>query len=260
VADHAPNAGTPQMGRNSPPRTPISRRTENLAPSQRTRSRTAMRNLLRDHPDDWYAIAEIRENLPVALRGELKHFTTNATQMLRRMLGAGEVERRDTTREDHVARGLDPRVGHLWRYREADEARDVVEGYETDQAAFQGDNPYREEGLMPIPAQTIEEARAVYDALMRGGMVPDPDATTAEPMDLMDAWDDVTAAYSAAEGDEFWVVFDGGPGPVGGRFVEVEDGHGNSVRTKAEWKQRGNGMWELGPFVDSVAFPGAPLP
>lgn len=40
------------------------------------------------------------------------------------------------------------------------------------------------------------------------------------------------------------IVFDGPPGPVCGRFVEVEDmeGHGLSV---GEWKDRGDGTWAL---------------
>lgn len=40
------------------------------------------------------------------------------------------------------------------------------------------------------------------------------------------------------------VVFDGPPGPESGRFVEVEDDSGKSVRL-GEWHQRGDGYWVL---------------
>ena len=111
-----------------------------------------------------------------------------------------------------------------------------------------------------MAAQTIEEARAVYDALLREGAVKGSVRTVGHAYALMDAWDDVIAAFAAARGDEFWILFEGGPGPVGGTFVEVEDDRGNSIGTKAEWKERPNGMWTLGPFLDSLATAKAPLP
>lgn len=40
------------------------------------------------------------------------------------------------------------------------------------------------------------------------------------------------------------IVFDGPPGPKGGRFVEVESPTGMSVRVGA-WLQRGDGYWAL---------------
>jgi hypothetical protein len=40
------------------------------------------------------------------------------------------------------------------------------------------------------------------------------------------------------------IVFDGPPGPESGRFVEVEDEGGHSIRV-GEWIQRGNGFWAL---------------
>lgn len=39
------------------------------------------------------------------------------------------------------------------------------------------------------------------------------------------------------------IVFDGPPGPEGGRFVEVESSSGRSIRA-GEWKQRGK-FWVL---------------
>lgn len=40
------------------------------------------------------------------------------------------------------------------------------------------------------------------------------------------------------------IVFDGPPGPVCGRFVEVEDNAGRSV-TFGHWLQRSDGYWVL---------------
>ena len=43
---------------------------------------------------------------------------------------------------------------------------------------------------------------------------------------------------------EFNVVFDGPPGPEGGRFVEVEDLNGHSFRAGV-WEKREDGLWQL---------------
>ena len=40
------------------------------------------------------------------------------------------------------------------------------------------------------------------------------------------------------------IVFDGPPGPVPGRFVEVENDQGASIRV-GEWIDRGDGYWAL---------------
>jgi len=40
------------------------------------------------------------------------------------------------------------------------------------------------------------------------------------------------------------IIFDGPPGPEAGRFVEVEDDDGNSIRV-GEWCERTNGLWAL---------------
>lgn len=45
-------------------------------------------------------------------------------------------------------------------------------------------------------------------------------------------------------GEFFDVVFDDGPGPEGGRFVEVEDPEGRST-TVGEWVKRADGYWAL---------------
>ena len=40
------------------------------------------------------------------------------------------------------------------------------------------------------------------------------------------------------------IVFDGPPGPEGGRFVEVENAQGRSFRL-GEWVKRADGYWAL---------------
>ena len=40
------------------------------------------------------------------------------------------------------------------------------------------------------------------------------------------------------------IVFDGPPSPEPGRFVEVEDANGNSIRV-GEWMERDDGAWVL---------------
>ena len=40
------------------------------------------------------------------------------------------------------------------------------------------------------------------------------------------------------------IVFDGPPGPESGRFVEVEDANGRSIRL-GEWVARPDGYWAL---------------
>ncbi len=40
------------------------------------------------------------------------------------------------------------------------------------------------------------------------------------------------------------IVFDGPPGPTAGRFVEVEDGQGKSIKC-GTWVQRADGYWVL---------------
>ena len=40
------------------------------------------------------------------------------------------------------------------------------------------------------------------------------------------------------------VLFDGPPGPIAGRFVEVENAEGKSIAA-GEWLARGDGLWAL---------------
>ena len=40
------------------------------------------------------------------------------------------------------------------------------------------------------------------------------------------------------------ILFDGPPGPVAGRFVEVEDDTGKSISV-GQWRERPDGFWEL---------------
>lgn len=44
--------------------------------------------------------------------------------------------------------------------------------------------------------------------------------------------------------EKICIVFDGPPGHEGGRFVEVENEHGESVRV-GRWVERPNGYWAL---------------
>ena len=50
---------------------------------------------------------------------------------------------------------------------------------------------------------------------------------------------------------QFYIVFDGPPGPESGRFVEAETDTGRSVAV-GEWRQRGE-YWLLGPFTEPDA-------
>jgi hypothetical protein len=56
------------------------------------------------------------------------------------------------------------------------------------------------------------------------------------------------ATINAAEARDLFVVFDGPPSHDSGRFVELEDAKGRGVGGVAEWKQREDGYWTLGPF------------
>ncbi|MDA8355542.1 MAG: hypothetical protein M0Z95_04420 [Actinomycetota bacterium] len=45
-----------------------------------------------------------------------------------------------------------------------------------------------------------------------------------------------------------WIVLDGPPGPVAGRFVDIEDDHERSVGLSGlEWRDEG-WVWAIGPF------------
>lgn len=49
--------------------------------------------------------------------------------------------------------------------------------------------------------------------------------------------------------DEIHIVFDGPPSNESGKFVEVEDKHGNSINA-GQWRQREDGLWELVLLAD----------
>lgn len=49
-----------------------------------------------------------------------------------------------------------------------------------------------------------------------------------------------------------YVIFDGPPSAESGRFVELEDEHGQGV-SAGQWKERGDGLWALGPFLQPPA-------
>lgn len=56
-----------------------------------------------------------------------------------------------------------------------------------------------------------------------------------------------TASPAAGAVEELFVIFDGPPSHESGRFIEVENAQGASVGG-IDWKQRGDGLWSLGPF------------
>lgn len=63
--------------------------------------------------------------------------------------------------------------------------------------------------------------------------------------------EDVAAVAEADRPEGLYVIFDGPPSHESGRFVEVEtaDGKGRGPEmTGADWSERPNGMWALGPF------------
>ena len=77
-------------------------------------------------------------------------------------------------------------------------------------------------------------------------------------------WDDarldaVLAEIAGTRGPAFYIVFDGPPDPVSGRFVEVETDAGKSVDV-GTWAQRDDGMWSLGPFAECPLPQAAPPP
>jgi hypothetical protein len=57
------------------------------------------------------------------------------------------------------------------------------------------------------------------------------------------------------------IVFDGPPGPDSGRFVEVEDERGHSIRF-GEWIERADGLWALrfqAPEPDATSVQDVPI-
>lgn len=74
-------------------------------------------------------------------------------------------------------------------------------------------------------------------------VVGDPKPTGWMVHQIVDA-DAFAAAAQQPVGVTIDIVFDGPPGHEAGRFVEVEDADGKSIRI-GEWINRGNGMWAL---------------
>lgn len=67
----------------------------------------------------------------------------------------------------------------------------------------------------------------------------------AEPCRMAVSTVSAPAAAVGTRGDTLIdVVFDGGPGPVSGRFVETEDASGHGIGI-GEWVDRGDGTWAL---------------
>lgn len=56
----------------------------------------------------------------------------------------------------------------------------------------------------------------------------------------------------AKHSDGLYVVFDGPPSHESGRFIELEDVEGHGVGDVAEWVDRSDGYWTLGPFYTAT--------
>ncbi len=72
------------------------------------------------------------------------------------------------------------------------------------------------------------------DMRCQGGENADADATATRAAEV----------FREARGEQIDIVFDGPPGPIAGRFVEVEDADGKSIRV-GEWIERPDGTWAL---------------
>jgi hypothetical protein len=59
---------------------------------------------------------------------------------------------------------------------------------------------------------------------------------------------------------KYRIVFDGPPGPEAGRFVEVENEHGESIRL-GKWREdpEGNGFWWLEIELANAILRGKPI-
>lgn len=89
--------------------------------------------------------------------------------------------------------------------------------------------------------QLVDAARSVGGAILRG--VADDWHATQVALAESERVPDVQKA-TVARGERVHVIFDGPPGPESGRFVEVEDDRGNSIRA-GEWSKRRDGLWVL---------------
>lgn len=86
--------------------------------------------------------------------------------------------------------------------------------------------------------EAVAELRGAYDGV---GVVNEETIIAAEAaLDRLEA----RLRESPGEAETIYVVFDGPPGPECGRFVEVEDATGKSIRIR-EWVDRGDGFWAL---------------
>ena len=66
-----------------------------------------------------------------------------------------------------------------------------------------------------------------------------------------------TARVSTAPQEPLYVIFDGPCSHESGRFVEVENERGQSVRV-GEWQMLPDGLWSLGPLYAAPQPPAAP--
>ena len=81
----------------------------------------------------------------------------------------------------------------------------------------------------------VDTARRLLAALVPHGTIPVTEAPA-------------TGDHNEGSSPLVWVVLDGPPGPVPGRFVELEDAEGRSVAV-AHWVERPDRLWSLGPLA-----------
>ena len=113
-------------------------------------------------------------------------------------------------------------------------------------------------------ANALRELVAENERL-RDGLVRIIDAWDGDSESMHDDPADIARAALAGDTriveDYIDIVFDGPPGPVAGRFVEVEDSVRRSIRF-GEWTKRDDGFWVLrvaskSAFADRAARVGA---
>ena len=93
----------------------------------------------------------------------------------------------------------------------------------------------------PISDERLRQVRALVD-------FPSDHPVNCHPVNLADVAG-LIARLDAAEAGRpdrvIDIVFDGPPGPVAGRFVEVEDSDRCGIGDVGEWIERDDGFWAL---------------
>lgn len=104
---------------------------------------------------------------------------------------------------------------------------------------------------------STEDVQEILNNPMQAFLRASIESTECLAADLLDARARIAELEARAPvvtgtGDGLRIIFDGPPGPEGGRFVEVETKDGRSVNA-GMWRQRQDGMWELELFAALTA-------